>query len=621
MADEENPSAVPGSDFVVPYDAFVSPFLLGSVSKSEFVEIYSAERSIRAALEAAVQAGNTHDEHALRVLAAVCSYHFKPEDRSEPYGPMMTMGDQRTPIPSDLLREQRDVLSQVVERVEHPALRARMADICWMLNRRDATSGLVAVESFSECVRLVLDGEGKFEYDEANPAGHSAEQQLTRATVIARALGWERSDFDKLRDLIANILSHAVEADDGWGFVQFGDLNLNNGIWKDLETARAAEELVASEKLTQDPYGQRALWQLAARSYRAAKEVGECNRCQMEAAETYVAEADARSGSALVEAHFLNDAIQALRPLPGTAGRRKILHERLTAVQSRIHEEMASISHETDITDLVNLSSQEVQGRNLASALAVLFLCDRSPDPEKLREDVMSAASPGLADLFSTVVSDSQGRTRFVAPGLGSAGTWDANQLRLMVNRNESLRRQLVVSGWINPIRRAISSEHCISSEMIMPLMQASPFVPPGHEFIFSQGASKFIVGDDLQAAHLLLPQLEKSLRHILSLAGVETNRINQDGTQEEAMLRRLLGEYGPQLSEIIGPPLLNEIDLLFNFRGGPSVRHELAHGKMTANAFWSTEVTYSIWLVLHITVLPTIEDWDRISPYLERYC
>jgi hypothetical protein len=189
-----------------------------------------------------------------------------------------------------------------------------------------------------------------------------------------------------------------------------------------------------------------------------------------------------------------------------------------------------------------------------------------------------------------------------------------------LVNQSDQIRRNLIVASAINPIRRVLWEEHSVTAAALTPLMQMSPFVPPNHEAIFALGAAKFTGGDEVEAAHLILPQLENSLRYILSLSGVETNRLNQDGTQEEAMLSRLLGEYRGQLLTILSASIVGEIDLLFNFKGGPLIRHELAHGKMSDGDFWARDVTYSIWLVLQLVVLPMLKHWDEVARHIEEY-
>ncbi|TPI43435.1 hypothetical protein FJ414_04795 [Mesorhizobium sp. B3-1-6] len=621
MADGENAERkeIPGVTFVVPLDAFRRDAVQSAIAATAVVDSSDIYARIHEGNAAAKTAGDVDSLSALDVLGQISTYHFVPDDRIEPFRPLAIMGGRRSPIPADLLSDQIVILAELVPNIGHHAFRARVADVCWLLNKKDAASGLRAVSSYGQCIKLVLDGEAKFDFEESNPASVPAAEYLTRATIIARLMGWKRSEFDPLRQIIANVSQRALDADDGWGFIHIGPINLSNHVWELVQTAQAAEILAVSVKLGDDHPARRSLWELAGRAYLSAKDAENSNRCLVEAAETYVADADARQDSAAVQVHFLNDAIQALRPIPGTVDRRRALQDRLSAIQPRITDEMSSFSHQINITELVEAAEADVRGKPLAQVIRRLLMCESSPDPDKLRDQVLNASSGSLAAIFSTTLSDSQGRTRFIAPGLDLNGPPDENQVRFMINQHDRIRRNLVVEGRIHPIRRVLWEEHSISVDTLLPLMRASPFVPPRHEYTFAIGAAKFVGGDELEAAHLILPQLENSLRYILSSSGVETNRINQDGTQEEAMLSRLLGEFREPLLQLMPAALIEEIDRLFNFRGGPAIRHELAHGKMTDGEFWSPDVTYSIWLVLHIVILPTLRFWDDVAAEMSR--
>ncbi|MRX37035.1 hypothetical protein IG197_20035 [Aminobacter sp. SR38] len=622
MSEQESSSntQIPGVNYVVPLSSFQLEAVKAAVAASKVADSLDVYARIRTAVvDIRTAGGDDESERALGVLSQVSGYHFKPDDRIEPFGPLAVMDGRRSAIPTDLLADQVGILSQFAPEVGHPAFRARIADVCWLLNKKDTASGLRAMASYVECVRAVLNAEAHFDFEQTNPASVPAAEYLTRAAAIARAMGWKREEFDPLRQIIAEVSQFALDNDDGWGFIHIGPINLGTEVWDYAQLGQAAEILVASDKLARDHPGRRALWDLAARAYHRAKDSNSSNRCLIEAAETYVADADARPDSAFVQTHFLNDAIQALRPLPGTAGRRQALQDRLNSIQPRITDEMSSFSHETNITELVEATEAAVRNKTLAETVRALFMCEKSPDPDKLRDEVLSAAYGSISAIFSTTVSDSQGRTRFIAPGLAPAGPPNENQVRFLVNQHDRIRRSLVVSGRIDPIRRVLWEEHSVSVEALLPLMQASPFVPPNHQHTFAIGAARFIGGDELEAAHLILPQLENSLRHILNLEGVETNRINQDGTQEEAMLSRILEDFREALLRLMPPALVQEIELLFNFRGGPSIRHELAHGKMSDGEFWSPDVTYSIWLVLHIATLPTLRHWDEVAARISR--
>ncbi|TIP78308.1 MAG: hypothetical protein E5X63_37910, partial [Mesorhizobium sp.] len=324
---------IPGVTFVVPLEAFRREAVKSATAATAVVDSSDIYARIHEAKAAAKTAGEADSLSALEVLGQISTYHFAPDDRIEPFRPLAIIHGRRSPIPTDLLSDQIVVLAELVPEIGHHAFRARVADVCWLLNKKDAASGLRAVASYVACVSLVLNGDAKFDSDESNPASVPAAEYLTRAILIARSMGWKRGEFDPLRQIVADVSKHALDADDGWGFIQIGPINLSNRVWELAQTAQAAEILATSAKLGGDHPARRSLWELAGRACLIAKDVDNSNRCLIQAAETYVADADARPDSATVQVHFLNDAIKALRPIPGTADRRRALQDRLNTVQ------------------------------------------------------------------------------------------------------------------------------------------------------------------------------------------------------------------------------------------------------------------------------------------------
>ena len=121
-----------------------------------------------------------------------------------------------------------------------------------------------------------------------------------------------------------------------------------------------------------------------------------------------------------------------------------------------------------------------------------------------------------------------------------------------------------------------------------------------------------------MTAASLLIPQLENSLRHVLQLVGRDSSKIEEDGIQGDRTLTVLLSHFRDDLEQVFGPEMVWEIDALFNFRPGPALRHELAHGKLPSGAFYSPEVMSACWLIFFLVVLPTLEIWDSdVAPML----
>ena len=606
-------ASIPGVTRVVPMETFRLEPVTAAINDRREVDIQGTHTRLAEAATAARAAGDPAAD-ALQVLSSIASYHFVPQNRVEPYQPLAIFSGRRTGVPGDLLADQIEILAAFSPDIPSPALRARVSDVCRLRVPRNADAGMRAVSAYVECVTMVLRGEAEFAFEKKSAACVTGCELLIRATIVARRLGWDRSDFAPLRNVISDVSQMAVDSNDAWGFVHIAPVNLDNVIWDPKAVADAAERLASHGQMLGDHFGRRELWALAARAYHRAKDAENENRCLIAAAETYVGNADARTDSAMAQASFLNGAIQALRPIPGTVQRRRELQDRLNATQPNIQDEMSSFSHEQNITDLVESVQKVVSGKHFPDVLRSLLTCERSPDPDTLRKEVLETGYRSISGVMPMTVSDSQGRTRFNAPGLNFNGPPDEDQVRFLMNQHDQFRRQIAVAAKINTIRRVIMNEHYVSLAMFVPVMQASFFVPPDHELIFAKGAYRFLAGDDIEAAHLMLPQLENSLRHVLALNGIESNRINPDGTQEEAMLSRLLDDYRDPLQNIIPAAILLEVDMLFNFRGGSSVRNELAHGKMGHGAFWNPDVIYATWLVLRLACAPSFRVWPEIA-------
>jgi hypothetical protein len=96
------------------------------------------------------------DDPTVRVfnlLSSVLGMHFKPEHKNEPFGPMVTFADgRRSAIPEDFRGAHVDVLAHMADRATNPVLRARLCDVCWLLDRKRGTLGTQAMSSYVEIV-------------------------------------------------------------------------------------------------------------------------------------------------------------------------------------------------------------------------------------------------------------------------------------------------------------------------------------------------------------------------------------------------------------------------------------------------------------------------------------
>lgn len=605
--------ATPGVDFVVSAEQLISvdpDAVLADLASFR-------DHDIHRALGQAAEAVEEPSKAALHLLAGLVNYTFHPDSKVEPFAPMWMFEDRRSLVPADFLSEQIGVLAEVAPSIKHPCLRARIADVAWFQNRKNAPLGFLAVDSYCDCVDALRRERAEIMSGRSWSDDREAVGLLKRAAHIANALGWRKTEFDRLRQTITDMTQAAFTAAQHYGFRSVAELNLDWSVTPPSEIARMARELAEAQP-TPNAEVREILWKVAARAHHHAKDETASKASLVNAAECIAEKARTPGTSLMLKATFLSEAIEELLSLPGTKERREELHQELRQIQPGIRDEMGTFSHPMDITAIVEESLAAVRGRSLFRALLQLLVCNRVRDPDELENAAQETRrDTPLYAMIAATVHDHQGRLVYRAPGLGLGEASDKEHLKFQVAQDRRLHRHLAVAGAIDPIRRLIVSEHAVGTEYLLALVGQSPFVPPEHAYIFARGALHFLGGEDVEAAHLLIPQLENSLRHILGLAGIDTTTIDQDGIQEETPLSVLLSKNRADLEKMMGPGLVHEIDLLFNFRGGPNARNELAHGKIPAGAFWDPNLIYASWLLLHIAVIPLVPHWMEIHKAL----
>ena len=93
------------------------------------------------------------------------------------------------------------------------------------------------------------------------------------------------------------------------------------------------------------------------------------------------------------------------------------------------------------------------------------------------------------------------------------------------------------------------------------------------------------------------------------------------DLTQDDRSLSGILENMRKEMEVIFGVDLVYEIDLLFNYRPGPALRHEAAHGKLTDGLSYSVDAIYACWLIYKMTVVPLVPYWKEcIAPQIEQH-
>jgi hypothetical protein len=571
-------------------------------------------------LEQANGGSNSPEIPIYRMLSALTQMYFKPKERQEPFGPMMVLADgRRTSAPSDF-RGHIDTLAHLADKAINPVLKARLADLCWLLDRKRAAQGFAAIAAYVEVVRGMNAGGLKHRFlGERGALHHDSRDALLRALSIGHALGKDKPETVAARDLTKQLRKKCLTEATVVEVHRFSSLDLDYDISDTEEVGKDIESVIAANKNDENRHTIVDLWRLAARAYGYAKKEDDRNRCLSEAAEALVAQAEASKGSAMLSSHFLAQAISQLGRIPGKRERRTELRHKLVVVQEAALEELSTFSHEINLSDIAKEVQEKIAKGNLLDKLLCFAHVAHSPNPKALRDEaIASIQKHPLASIFGTSHMDNEGKVthRTSGGGIGSDGEEDA--ILNQITSSEGIRRQIVAFGSVEAGRIAINAEHYISHDVMGTLLHHSQFVPDDLLETFSRGFTRFFQGDFVSAIYILTPLLENSLRHVLKSYGHDVTIFDDvTQTQKDRTISALYEQMRTELDGIFGAAITSDIERLFLQKPGPHLRHALSHGLFSDSTPFGPDSIYGCWLIFHLCMLPLIPHRKELAEWL----
>jgi len=555
-----------------------------------------------------------------RLLSSMMSMHAQPENDAEPFRPMWEMRETRSMKPSDLHGEQNAIIGAIAADMPHPMLRARLGDVSFHNDRRQGRAARAAMEAYCHLARRHVAGEIEQQFPDLDRTMHEALEMMTRALALMSRTEKKGQVAESVRGAFDVCHAATVERSDLFGFVEFSELGLGYRLIEPSDVARVAEQLAVAAPVGTYAEMLRRLWALAARCHAMAGDEPEEMRCLMERAEATLRMRD-DCGQASAKAHWTMAAIGEMRQVSGSVDRVRVLRDELRQLQGAAQDEVVSHKWSMDLGEMQAATAELFQEAPLGKALALLIEMAAPPSVAELRKIVLEQAKKHpLGNLFASVHVDGQGREVARVDALNLDAEPDDVWYRAEAVKHMEFVLVEHVNGRIEPARRTLLTRFAIAERHVAPIVVNSPFIPAGRVEIMAVGLVRMIQGDYLTACHLLFPQLENILRHILVTHGEDPSKIEPDLLQGDRALGALLDVDRPRLTEILGEDAVHLIDIVFNFRPGPSLRNELAHGKLGWGAFHSPYAIYGCWFILWLVVLPLRRYWkDEVAPLIEQ--
>lgn len=502
-----------------------------------------------------------------------------------------------------LTPEDLDFLAEIATEVSDPELQARITDILWS-SRRNYRMAQLAVDAYLKSATILEDLE----------EWTWCFNRIARALHLSHKINYHR---EIVVAHIEAVLSRYNGEDPSWLSAKLMELLQGKKLGSPTQYAALAEKAAKLAETNCDWRRARKYWEIKARWHLIEKDGEKERAAALLAAETYIKEAEESLREQppiyLRASSFIEQAVEAFRSVRGTKEetveakkRAEETHKILIEYQEKSCQERVSIySRSVDISNEVERARKCVRGKNLQDALFALAIYISPVAVSQLRQGVQQGAKDFIAPhLSSKAIVNKMGKVTAQQPGsILSTDAQEAEEaMRFEMHHAAILYQDFYAQALIEPARKQINLEHSIEIKDLLTIISDSPFVPPDREHLFAKGLYAGLIGDFITSTHVLIPQIENSVRYLLSQRGVITSSLEK-GIQNEHDLNKIL--YQPEIKDIFDEDTLFDLKGLLVEHSGTNLRNRMAHGLINDREFNTSIMSYLWWVTLRLCCLP----------------
>lgn len=569
---------------------------------------YSTIRMSLQALASKMLDAEKHDsQKILELLFRASSMMLVPDSLNEPFKPIFEdfqMG-RRSATPEDFTEYELSFFEQILDDINEPYLKARIADLLWLLLKPKKIHHVkIAIDTY-----LMHDIDDKSWHRDIG-------QCFERAARLAiQSNDWER--LDKIKSLLfAAFLKEYPNSK--YMQLWLADLLDKLRIDKDLRSQigqniyKKAQEL----KNTGDFHSAISYFELSAKKNKQCNEQEKYLESLIGIAECYESEADIRSAHSNLAANgFYENAIQAYRRIPAKERNRYSIENKIRVVRTKIIssgqaslDEMVSLeSPPVDISELVEVSIEHVKGKPTPQDALLYFTGITHPTnyEQLLKNSQETLQNSIFGSLFGGRHLSRDGRVIAKTPSMNlNASTDDLDNQAVLYQQMQSqfaIHIDLAIQSQILPALRQLLTEHRVTKELIIALCNQSPIVPKDRAFLLGNALWLGFEEEFGLAIHLLCPQVEHIVRSKLKEAGCITTNLDKNGIENENGLSTLMEL--PETEQIFGKSLVFELKSIFTEAIGFNLRNNVAHGLLDDNDSISLASIYAWWMILRLVI------------------
>ncbi len=393
------------------------------------------------------------ETEVFELLATITSPGIDPESTGESF---VNISQNCT---EDLL----NFLTEIAPEISDAELRARVADILWVIQRKYQMAQL-AVDAYLESATTLESPEHwTFCFD-----------RIRRSLQLAHKINYKT---EVVFEHIETVLNRYQGEDPLLLSAMLMDLLQEYEKGDPIKYAQLAEKAAQLAESASKWHKARILWKIKAKWHRMEKDDLKERVASMLEAETYVKEGE--SALQLTPPNYflasinLQYAVQAFRTIRGTKeetieakARAEEIHKRLLEYQEQILSQMITHSQTTDIGELVDSAIDSVKGRDFQQALFSLAVSFPTTNVPSLKKQVQEQAKNFVAShLFTAVFVNEKGKvTARQSTSIFSNNPEEVEQATYfeMCKTATSYHQSLTAQGYIEPARKQINLEHSV---------------------------------------------------------------------------------------------------------------------------------------------------------------
>ena len=560
---------------------------------------------------------NINEKKVAEFLSILFMFKLQVVGGSSVFEPMAIFGDKRSLLPEDFNSKLNDYIIELSTRITNPFLLSRICDVIWTNNKAKKDVAIKAVESYAEMIDEAtshLKSMRKEKEDSSLSLFIFIKEYIARALFISSCVYPRKSEGNEhIKTAITSLYETQNELLVFEGF--------NNLTWVMMQHSGEKDKLkfaVNAEIMAKAHTGKtyfeavKTLYETAARIYEKNNKNDSAKQCRISAAKITIDVANSHS-EPMLKANWLRTAIAELRRL-GDKDLIEDLKKQLVDVRVDSLNSYVTLSSPIDITDEVNNALDNLANRKLSYILKYIMSETPIESISNIREEVVRISEVGVfSRFFASEIMDEAGRRIHRDNPLNDVNKMTDDEAINHYMRNITITHDLFIKAAFEPARFVIVQEHNLTLNTFVKFTAHSPFIKDDHANIFSLGFYRLFQGDYMGASYLLIPQMEGILRHAYEISGKDSTRYLDKGIEESTSISILLDKCREDIDLIFTKDIALTIDMLFNRKNGPVLRHKLAHGNLYDGMCFSESTIYACFLIFYICAFPLLEHFERI--------